>query len=168
MFIFSFVMENGLFLITYNSTFQSTFFFPSGGFHAQWVDIHPIKLSGFTLKFWINVWWCYHRVGFECKKQKHFVKKPRSLDFGQIWVNVRIGEHIGISLLTETNVKPKGSAASEHFLLCNHSPFLENFSLLTKENKSERKSPNYERLTFFKRNLRFAPLYLFDKVGITV
>ena len=115
--------------------FHSTFFFPSGGFHAQELDIHPIKLFGFPLKFWINVWWCYHRVGFECKKQKHFVKKTRSLDFGQIWVNVRTGEHIGISPLTEKNFKPKGSAVSEHFLLCNHSPFFENFSLLTKENK---------------------------------
>ena len=69
------------------------------------------------------------------QKAKTFCKKNRSLDFGQIWVNVRIGEHIGISPLTEKNVKPNGSAVSEPFLLCNHSPFFENFSLLTKENK---------------------------------
>ena len=69
------------------------------------------------------------------QKAKTFCKKNRSLDFGQIWVNVRIGEHIGISPLTEKNVKPKCSAVSEHFLLCNHSPFFENFSLLTKEYK---------------------------------
>ena len=36
-------------------------------------------------------------------------------------LNVRIGEHIGISPLTRKNVKPKGSAVSDHLLLCNHS-----------------------------------------------
>ena len=50
-------------------------------------------------------------------------------------LNVRIGEHIGISPLTRKKVKPKGSAASNHLLLCNHSPSFENFSVLTKENK---------------------------------
>ena len=51
-------------------------------------------------------------------------------------LNVRIGEHIGISPLTRKKVKPKGSAVSDHLLLCNHSPSFENFSVLTKENKS--------------------------------
>ena len=64
-------------------------------------------------------------------------------------LNVRIGEHIGISPLTRKKVKPKGSAVSAHLLLCNHSPSFENFSVLTKENKvpvgTERKSPNNER-----------------------
>ena len=41
-------------------------------------------------------------------------------------LNVRIGEHIGISLLTKKKVKPKGSAVSHHLLLCNHSPSFEN------------------------------------------
>ena len=50
-------------------------------------------------------------------------------------VNVRIGEHIGISPLTGKTVKPKGSTVSDHLLLCNHSPYFENFSALTKENK---------------------------------
>ena len=50
-------------------------------------------------------------------------------------LNVRIGEHIGISPLTKTKVKPKGSAVSDHMLLCNHSPSFENFSVLTKESK---------------------------------
>ena len=48
--------------------------------------------------------------------------------------NVRIGEHIRILPLTKKKVKPKGSAASDHLLLCNHSPSLGNFSVLTKEN----------------------------------
>ena len=40
-------------------------------------------------------------------------------------LNVRIGEHIGISPLTKKKVKPKGSAVSDHLLLCNHSPSFE-------------------------------------------
>ena len=51
-------------------------------------------------------------------------------------LNVRIGEHIGISPLTKKKVKPKGSAVSDHLLLCNHSPSFENFSVLTKEKKN--------------------------------
>ena len=42
---------------------------------------------------------------------------------------MRIGEHIRIPPLTKKKVKPKGSAVSDHLLLCNH------FNLLTKENK---------------------------------
>ena len=41
------------------------------------------------------------------------------------WVrhlNVRIGERIGILPLTKKKIKPKGSAVSNHLLLCNHSP----------------------------------------------
>ena len=47
-------------------------------------------------------------------------------------LNVRIGEHIGISPLTKNKVKPKGSAVSNHLLLFNHSPSFENFRVLTK------------------------------------
>ena len=49
-------------------------------------------------------------------------------------VNVRTGEHIGISPLIK-KVKPKGSAASDHLLFCNHSPSFESYSVLNKENK---------------------------------
>ena len=82
---------------------------------------------------------------------------------------VKIGEHIGISPLTRKKVKPKGRAVSDHLLLCNHYPNFENFSVLTKENKKfllELK----ESLLIMKdklslnRNIRSAPLYLFDKV----
>ena len=59
-------------------------------------------------------------------------------------LNARIGEHIGISPLTKKKAKPKGSAVSDHLLLCNHSPSFENFIVLT--------------------NIRSAPLYLFDKL----
>ena len=51
-------------------------------------------------------------------------------------LNVKLGEHIGISPLTKNKVKPKDSAVSDHLLLCNHSPSFENFSVLTKENKN--------------------------------
>ena len=37
-------------------------------------------------------------------------------------LNVRIGEHIGISPLTKKKVKPKGSAVTDRLLLCNYSP----------------------------------------------
>ena len=50
-------------------------------------------------------------------------------------LNVRIGEHIGISLSTKKEIKPKGSAVSNHLLLCNHSPIFEHFSVLTKKNR---------------------------------
>ena len=49
-------------------------------------------------------------------------------------LNVRIGELIGISSLTKKKVKPKGSAVSDHLLLCKHFPPFESFSVLTKEN----------------------------------
>ena len=50
-------------------------------------------------------------------------------------LNVRIGKHIRISPLTRNKVKPKGSAVSNHLLLCNHSPIFEHFSVLTKKNR---------------------------------
>ena len=82
-------------------------------------------------------------------------------------LNVKIGEHIGISPLTKKKVKPKGSAVSNHLFLCNHSPSFENFSVLIKENKKflvELK----EKLLIMRdkpslnRNIRSTP-YLFDK-----
>ena len=50
-------------------------------------------------------------------------------------LNERIGEYIGISPLSKKKVKPKGSAVSDHLLLCNHAPSFENFSVLTEENR---------------------------------
>ena len=84
-------------------------------------------------------------------------------------LTVRIGEHIGISPLTKKKVKPKGSAVSDHLLLCNHSPSFENFSVLTKENKKFLLELKESLLIMrdkpsLNRNIRSAPLYLFDKV----
>ena len=84
-------------------------------------------------------------------------------------LNVRIGEHIGISQLTRKKVKPKGSAVSNYLLLCNHSPSFENFVVLTKENKKFLLEMKESLLIMrdkpsLNRNIRSAPLYLFDKV----
>ena len=51
MVIFPFVMESNLFVIIYNPKLHSAFFFPSGTFHAQGGDIHPVKIYGFPVKF---------------------------------------------------------------------------------------------------------------------
>ena len=51
-------------------------------------------------------------------------------------LNVRIGEHIGISPLTRKQVKPKNSSVADHLLLCNHSASYDDFSILTRENKT--------------------------------
>ena len=47
---------------------------------------------------------------------------------------VRIGEHISKSPLAKRKVKPKVGTISDHLLLCNHSPSVQNISVLTKEN----------------------------------
>ena len=65
-------------------------------------------------------------------------------------INVRIGQRIEISQLTKTKLKPKGSTVRDHLLLCNQSPYFENFSVLKRKKKEifieiERKSPNNER-----------------------
>ena len=83
-------------------------------------------------------------------------------------LNVRIGEHIRISSLTRKKVKPKGSAVSDHLLLCNHSPSFENFSVLTMENKKFLLELKENLLIMrdkpLNRNIRSVPLHLFDKV----
>ena len=84
------------------------------------------------------------------------------------YLTVRIGEHIEISPLTRKKDKPKDSNVGDHLLLCNHSPSFENFSVLTKENKKlllELKESLVMRdKPSLNRNIRSAPLYLFDKL----
>ena len=50
-------------------------------------------------------------------------------------LNVRIGEHIGIPLLTKKQVKLKNSSVADHLLFCNHSASYDGFSILALENK---------------------------------
>ena len=82
-------------------------------------------------------------------------------------LNVRIGEHIGISPLSRKQVKPKNSSVADHLLFCNHSASCDDFSILTRENKFllelkeslliMRDKPSLSR------NITSAPWYLFDK-----
>ena len=91
---------------------------------------------------------------YYCKRMRH--------------MNVRIGEHIGISSLTRKQVKPKNSSVADHLLFCNHSASYDDFSILTRENKKfllefketlliMRDKPSLSR------NITSVPLYLFDK-----
>ena len=49
-------------------------------------------------------------------------------------LNVRIGEHIGISPLTKKQVKPKNSSVADHLLFYSHSACYDDFRILTHEN----------------------------------
>ena len=54
------------------------------------------------------------------------------------WVrhlNVRIGEHVGISPFTKQQCKPKNSSATDYVLFCTHSTSYDDFSILKRENK---------------------------------
>ena len=51
-------------------------------------------------------------------------------------LNVRTGEHISISPLTRKQVKPKNSYIADHLLLCNYSASYDDFSILTRKEKS--------------------------------
>ena len=84
-------------------------------------------------------------------------------------LNVRIQEHIRISPLIREKVKPKGNVVRDHLLLCKHSPSCENFSVPTKENRKFLLELKESLLIMrdkpsLNRNIRSAPLYLFDKV----
>ena len=53
-----------------------------------------------------------YKFQYELCNESYYGKCVRHL-------NVRIGDHIGISQLTKKNVKPNGSDVSDHLLLCN-------------------------------------------------
>ena len=83
-------------------------------------------------------------------------------------LNVRIGEHIGISPLTRKQVEPKNSSVANHLLFCNHSASYDDFSTLTRENKTFLLELKESLLIMgdkpsLNRNIKSAPLYLFDK-----
>ena len=86
-------------------------------------------------------------------------------------LNVRIGGYIRISSLTKKEVKPKGSAVSNHLLLCNYSPSFESFSVLSKKKKNRKFALELkESLLIMRekpslnRNIKSAPLYLFNRI----
>ena len=87
---------------------------------------------------------------------------------GMRQLNVRIGEHIGISPLTRNQVKPKNSSLADHLLFCIHSASYDDFSILTRENKKFLLELKESLLIMrdkpsLNRNIKSAPLYLFDK-----
>ena len=73
-------------------------------------------------------------------------------------LDIRSGEHIGVSPLTGKKVKPvNNSAVRDHLLHCKYLPSFDNFSILAHENKKNLLNRN--------RNISSAPLYLFHKVS---
>ena len=83
-------------------------------------------------------------------------------------LNVRIGEHIGISPLTRKQVKPKNSSVANHLLPCNHSESYDSFSIQTCENKKFLLELKESLLIMrdkpsLNKKITSAPLYLFDR-----
>ena len=83
-------------------------------------------------------------------------------------LNISIGEHIGISLLTKKQFKPTNNSADDHLLLCNHSASYDNFSMLTHEKKNILLKLKESLLIMrnelsLNRNITLTPLYLFDR-----
>ena len=68
--------------------------------------------------------------------------------------------------MAKKKAKPKGSAVSDHLLLCNYLPSFETFSVLTKENRKFvlelKESLLITRDKRLNRNVRPASSYLFD------
>ena len=48
---------------------------------------------------------------------------------------IRSGKHIDLSLVTNEKVKPKEISVKDNLLLCNHTPSLDDFSLLVHEDQ---------------------------------
>ena len=67
---------------------------------------------------------------FQCGlcEESHYDESTRHLD-------IRSGEHRGVSSLTGKKVKPINSVARDHLLRCNYLPSFDNFSILAHENK---------------------------------
>ena len=86
-------------------------------------------------------------------------------------LDIRSGEHIGVSPLTGKKVKPSNdSAIFDHLLHCNFLPSFDNFSVLAYENKKYLLEIKESLLIMrdkpsLNRNINSAPLYLFDKVS---
>ena len=83
-------------------------------------------------------------------------------------LNVRIGDHVGISPLTIKQVKPKNSSVPDHLLFCNTSASYDDFSIRTFENKNFLLELKESLLILrnkpsLNRNITSAPVYLLDK-----
>ena len=86
-------------------------------------------------------------------------------------LDIRSGEHIGVSPLTGKKVKPSNnSAICDHLLHCNFLPSFDNFSVLAHENKKYLLEIKESLIIMrdkpsLNRNINSSPLYLFDKVS---
>ena len=86
-------------------------------------------------------------------------------------LDIRSGEHIGVSPLTGKKVKPSNnSAICDHLLHCNFLPSFDNFSVLAYENKKYLLEIKESLLIMrdkpsLNRNINSPPLHLFDKVS---
>ena len=84
-------------------------------------------------------------------------------------LDIRSGEHIGVSPLTGKKVKSSNNSAICHHLLhCNFLPSFDNFSVLAHENKKYLLEIKESLLIMrdkpsLNRNINSASLYLFDK-----
>ena len=103
---------------------------------------------------------------FQCGlcNESYYVESIRHLD-------IRSGEHIGVSPLTGKKVKPSNnSAICDHLLHCNFLPSFDNFSVLAYESKKYLLEIKESLLIMrdkpsLNRYINSAPLYLFDKVS---
>ena len=87
-------------------------------------------------------------------------------------IDIRSGEHLGVSPFTGKKVKPiKNSAVvCDHLLHCNYSPSFDNFSFLAHESKKFLLEIKESLLIMrdkpsLNTNISSTPLYLFDKVS---
>ena len=83
--------------------------------------------------------------------------------------NVKIGKHIGISPMTKKKVTPKCSTVNGPLLRCNHTPSIESYSVLTKENRKVALESKESLLIMrdqssLNRNIISAPLYLLGRI----
>ena len=83
-------------------------------------------------------------------------------------MNDRISVHIGISLLTKKEVKPKNSSVANHLLFCNHSAYYDDFSILTRQNENVLLELKESLLKMrvkpsFNRNITSVPFYTYDR-----
>ena len=86
-------------------------------------------------------------------------------------LDIRSGEHIGVSPLTGKKVKPiNNSTVHDHLLHCNYLPSFYNSTVLAHENKKFFLEIKESLLIMrdkppLNKNISSAPLYLFDKVS---
>ena len=119
---------------------------------------HPIPklISGVVYKFQCGL----------CN-ESYYGESIRHLD-------IRSGEHIGVSPHTGKKVKPSNnSAICDHLLHCNFLSSFDNFSVLAYENKKYLLEIKESLLIMrdkpsLNRNINSAPLYRFDKVSFSL